>query len=116
MSTPSEAQVSQTDSSLQTIAQIIKRNRLEKGLTQEMLGKKIGATASYICQLERGAKKLSIKRSDKLAEVLELDVNEFKKKVLIDNGQLIPEEQVSSKLRNEVKNLIEKLQRLSSFL
>ncbi len=47
----------------------LKEHRLQKGLTQLELAKKIGVSESYICQIENG-KIVSLKKLDKLAHVL----------------------------------------------
>ena len=47
----------------------LKMMRIQQGLTQLELAKKIGVSESYICQIENG-KMISIKKLDKLAKVL----------------------------------------------
>ncbi|WZY36082.1 helix-turn-helix transcriptional regulator [Bacillus sp. FSL W8-1122] len=56
----------------------IRKLRLDKNLTQEELGEKIGGYANtYISQMESGKRKISIELLEKIAEVLSVDITYF---------------------------------------
>lgn len=55
------------------IGQQIKAQRKRRGLSQQELGKKIGATNQYISQLENGYP-CSVKLLNKIAEALDCDL------------------------------------------
>lgn len=57
------------------IGDIIRNRREELGLTQEELAEKIGNSAGYIGQLERGLSMASIPTLKRLINVLALDAN-----------------------------------------
>lgn len=54
----------------------LKTRRLQKGLTQLALAKKIGVSESYICQIEKG-KMVSIKKLEKLAHALDCQARDL---------------------------------------
>ena len=49
--------------------------RLEKGLSQEQLAKRIGTQRSNICRIEKGTQNLSLDLMIKIAEALDKDVS-----------------------------------------
>ena len=49
--------------------------RLEKGLSQEQLAKRIGTQRSNICRIEKGTQNLSLDLMFKIAEALDKDVS-----------------------------------------
>ena len=59
----------------QTIIQKLTQARLEKGLSQEQLAKKIGTKRSNICRIEKGTQNLSLDLMIKIAEALDKDVS-----------------------------------------
>ncbi len=56
-----------------TSGELLRRYRLQVGLTQEELGDRCGYTANYVGKLERDQRRLSSAAADRLAAVLELD-------------------------------------------
>ena len=65
------------------VAQNIRHYRELKGLSQEALADKAGVNQAHISAIERGAKVVSLKRMEKIAEALEVspkDLLEHKKK------------------------------------
>lgn len=48
----------------------LRKARLRKGLTQKQIAEMIGVSESYYCQLETGARRLSLPLAQKLAVVL----------------------------------------------
>ena len=52
------------------IGERIKQERLNKGLTQEVLAEKANISASFLGQIERGERKLSLETLIHIAEVL----------------------------------------------
>jgi len=52
------------------IGERIKRERLDKGLTQEVLAENANISASFLGQIERGERKLSLVTLIQIAEVL----------------------------------------------
>ena len=76
------------------IGELIKRARIDRGLTQEELGKIVGVQKSAIAKYENG-RVVNIKRStlQKLAETLDLrgsDLIEDKKEQPAGEGELSP--------------------------
>ncbi|PXV66390.1 helix-turn-helix protein [Halanaerobium congolense] len=55
----------------------IKKYRIVQDLTQESLGEKAGLHYTYIGQVERGEKELSLKALNKIAEALEIGVDKL---------------------------------------
>lgn len=51
------------------------RNR--KGISQEVLGEKVGLSKSQISQIETGAKSTSVERLSKIADVLGINVSDL---------------------------------------
>ena len=61
--------------SLADLAETIKSNRIEKGITQEQLCKKTGINRNMIGRIERMDYIPTIPQLEKLAEVLDFDVD-----------------------------------------
>ncbi|MDI6711402.1 MAG: helix-turn-helix transcriptional regulator [Bacillota bacterium] len=59
-----------------TFAQVVRRARLAKGLSQGKLARAIGVTPQYISDIERGRAFGSYRTVRRLAEVLELRMEE----------------------------------------
>ena len=59
----------------QSIVQKLTQARLEKGLSQEQLAKRIGTQRSNICRIEKGTQNLSLDLMLKIAEALGKDVS-----------------------------------------
>ena len=57
----------------QSIVQKLTQARLEKGLSQEQLAKRIGTQRSNICRIEKGTQNLSLDLMLKIAEALDKD-------------------------------------------
>ena len=69
--------------SLADLAETIKSNRIEKGITQEQLCKKTGINRNMIGRIERMDYIPTIPQLEKLAEVLDFDVDRF----FVENNQ-----------------------------
>jgi transcriptional regulator with XRE-family HTH domain len=59
------------------IGQVVKKRRIEMGLTQEELAEKTDLHPSYIGQIERGVKKISLLTLNKLSKGLNLNLYQF---------------------------------------
>ena len=59
----------------QSIVQKLTQARLEKGLSQEQLAKRIGTQRSNICRIEKGTQNHSLDLMLKIAEALDKDVS-----------------------------------------
>ena len=59
----------------QEIVSKLTQARLEKGLSQEQLAKRIGTQRSNICRIEKGTQNLSLDLMLKIAEALAKDVS-----------------------------------------
>jgi transcriptional regulator with XRE-family HTH domain len=59
------------------IGQVVKKRRIEMGLTQEELAEKTDLHPSYIGQIERGVKKISLLTLNKLSNGLNLNLYQF---------------------------------------
>ncbi|MBY3619567.1 helix-turn-helix transcriptional regulator [Acinetobacter sp. CUI P1] len=62
---------------LETIGLRIREIRVEKQLTQEALGERIGASYSYVGRIERGQKNISLQTLEKIAKALEVSEADF---------------------------------------
>ena len=60
-----------------SFATILKRLRVEKGLSQEKFGFEADLHRTYVSQLERGLKSPSLKTLHKIATVLEISLTEL---------------------------------------
>jgi transcriptional regulator with XRE-family HTH domain len=56
---------------------ILRKYRLEKGLTQEQLSERVNVVRSFICMLESGKKRPSLDMFFLLAEALDVNPGEF---------------------------------------
>jgi len=63
------------------IAKILKKAREKKGISQEQLAFKADLHRTYISQLERGLKSITVKTLFKITESLEVEIDEFIKLV-----------------------------------
>ena len=61
----------------QDFANILRRLRLEKGLSQEAFAFEVGIHRTYVSQLERGLKSPSLKTIQKIAIVLNITLSEL---------------------------------------
>ena len=55
----------------------LKKIRLEKGMSQGDIAKKLGVHRSYISGIERGIRNPTVKNVEKLADALGVDVSEL---------------------------------------
>lgn len=55
----------------------VKALRLQKGMSQGDLAKKLGVHSTYISKIERGEQNISIQGLDKLAKTLGVPTNEL---------------------------------------
>lgn len=71
-----------------TISDIIKKERVTQGLTQEELAEKVGITAIYISELEQSKSQLSLRTNLplRMAEALGLDKRDFIQKILYERS------------------------------
>ena len=80
----------------------IKQIRIEKGISQEKLSEKIDISPRQMCTIENGNSFPSIETFIKIAEILEININDF--------FNLTPE--TNDKLRRDIYNLIQTIQEL----
>ena len=59
------------------VGQRIRKARLERDLTQEDVAFKVGISASYLGQLERGGRGLTLEKLVKIARALKVDPGEL---------------------------------------
>ena len=59
------------------LGQNLKEIRLNKGLSQGKLAKKLGVDPSYISQIERGLGNMSLKKIERLAKALEVTIEQL---------------------------------------
>lgn len=55
----------------------LKEIREEKGIKQKELAKGVGVTCAYLCAVERNRKQLSLKRAVKIADYLNVSLDEL---------------------------------------
>lgn len=79
------------------IGKKIRQIRVEKGFSQEELSEKIDISPRHMCTIENGNSFPSIETFIKIAEILEININEF--------FNLTPE--TNDKLRKDIYNLIQ---------
>lgn len=75
----------------------IKQIRIEKGISQEKLSEKIDISPRQMCTIENGNSFPSIETFIKIAEILEININDF--------FNLTPE--TNDKLRRDIYDLIQ---------
>ena len=80
----------------QSIVQKLTQARLEKGLSQEQLAKRIGTQRSNICRIEKGTQNLSLDLMLKIAEALDKDVS-----VMLEERSSTMEKEYSLRLYDE---------------
>lgn len=59
------------------IGKNLKRIRIDNGLTQEEVAKKLCITNSMLCQLERGTKVLTVPLAVEICELYDININEI---------------------------------------
>ena len=79
------------------IGKKIRQLRIERGLSQEELSEKIDISPRHMCTIENGNSFPSIETFIKIAQILEIDINEFFNLSKINDD----------KLRNEIYNLVQ---------
>lgn len=60
---------------------VLKELRLEKGLSQESLGNQSDIDRTYISDIEKGERNISLKIIERLAETLQISLSELFKKI-----------------------------------
>jgi transcriptional regulator with XRE-family HTH domain len=60
---------------------VIKELRLEKGLSQESLANQSDIDRTYISDIEKGERNISLKIIERLAETLQISLSELFKKI-----------------------------------
>lgn len=55
----------------------LRQLRLEKGLTQEQLGYECGLHRTYVGQIERAEKNITLKNIEKIAKHLDVNISEL---------------------------------------
>jgi len=61
----------------QAFAKVLRRLRIQCGLSQEELGAEAGLHRTYVSQLERGLKSPSLRTVQRIAEALDISVSEL---------------------------------------
>ncbi|WP_339239915.1 helix-turn-helix transcriptional regulator [Paenibacillus sp. FSL R5-0517] len=88
----------------------IKVLRKERGLSQEALGEKGGFHFTYIGQVERGEKNISLVNLAKIAEALEVDLSQLFTYKNEDKGsaesEVVIQEIITMLREAEIKNII----------
>ena len=79
------------------IGKKIRQLRIERGLSQEELSEKIDISPRHMCTIENGNTFPSIETFIKIAQILEIDINEFFNLSKINDD----------KLRNEIYDLVQ---------
>ncbi len=91
----------------------IKRIREIKGLTQEDIAKKLNLTHQAYSRMERGETSISIERIAKIAEILDVTVDDIyrmdEKKVLILEKMIKSQQDEINHLRRQVEKLTDLL-------
>ena len=109
----------------ETIGKIIKKLRLDKNLTQEILAEKMDISTNYLSKVERGLSRLNIEAFLKMAEVLSFSLEDFgikaqntsdlnqNKNKLLEKVLSIPEKDTDLYLQtlDYTENLISKIRR-----
>ena len=88
------------------IGKKIRMAREEKGITQEELAEKMDLSVSFLCQVECGKKKFSLKRLVEVSNILEKPINYFIEGYEIKNNGTVNEiVTVFSKMSNSKQKL-----------
>lgn len=64
-----------------SIAKVLRQVREKRGISQESLSFEAGLHRTYISQLERGLKGVTVKTLLKITEALDIEIDEFMKLV-----------------------------------
>ena len=81
----------------------IKRERIRNRLTQEMLAEMADITSSYVGQIERGERKVTLSKLVRIANVLNVSVDYL----LSDNIELT-DDNLQVEIKNAMSNMEEK--------
>ncbi len=79
------------------IGQKIRQIRIERGFSQEKLSEKIDISPRHMCTIENGNSFPSIETFVKIAQILDIDINEFFNLSSVKNDEL----------REEIYNLVQ---------
>ena len=75
-----------TNSTIELLIKNIKYFRTQKNFTQEKLSEISGISKDYLSEIERGKKTPSIKRLIKIAEALDIDIDQINVKATTEEG------------------------------
>jgi transcriptional regulator with XRE-family HTH domain len=62
---------------LRLFGQTVRKRRMELDLSQEALAERAGLHRTYLADIERGVRNVSLKNVEKLADALELSISEL---------------------------------------
>lgn len=81
---------SEYDTLVLALCEVIRDNRKKRNLSQSELSRRSGLHRSYIGDLERGARNLSVKNMFRLAAALDISATELVKmaELRVDNNEL----------------------------
>lgn len=81
----------------------IKKERVRNRLTQEMLAEMADITSSYVGQIERGERKVTLSKLVRIANVLNVSVD-----YLLSDTAELTEDNLQAEIKNAMNNMEEK--------
>ena len=81
----------------------IKKERMRNRLTQEMLAEMADITSSYVGQIERGERKVTLSKLVRIANVLNVSVD-----YLLSDTAELTEDNLQAEIKNAMNNMEEK--------
>lgn len=81
----------------------IKKERMRNRLTQEMLAELADITSSYVGQIERGERKVTLSKLVRIANVLNVSVD-----YLLSDTAELTEDNLQAEIKNAMNNMEEK--------
>lgn len=83
------------------VGETLKAARLQSGMTQKALAKKLGVAEKYINEVEMGRKVVQENFIDKVAKVLKIDLNDIS--MVVTDEAIKQEEKVLQSIKKENK-------------
>jgi transcriptional regulator with XRE-family HTH domain len=94
----------------------IKQERVRKGLSQSKLAAKVNTSTNYIWNIEKGLKKASLQTLKRIADTLEVPLNDLFKEVQFTYKRDTLETQILSNLKNKPTAFKEKILKIIKIL
>lgn len=90
------------------IGERLKKARLSKGLTQEVLSNRLSVSIAFLSRIERGSSHISLKRLSQLCDILNVNIGAIIDGTSQDSNQYLSQDfkEILDKCTNEQKKII----------